>query len=92
MNPETGHLVDLEYERFKEATEKGYLTLPEEMNHAAKCKLNGRPEANVSLTSGGKLSRWASNARKNLRKYEAAKKSKNRRRNKIAKKSRKKNR
>lgn len=55
-------------------------SIPDELQGAAKRVLAGRPEAFVSLTSGGKLSRWA------------AQKRRERRRSKIANESRRRNR
>ncbi len=43
---------------------KRFIGVPGELNRAAKRKLAGKDEAMVSLTSGGKLSRWASKQRK----------------------------
>ena len=77
MNPDTGHLKALDEETAK-SLEEGYEKVPEELNRAARRKLNGRSDAHVSLTSGGKLSKWAAQKRKN--------------RNKMAKQSRKANR
>jgi hypothetical protein len=42
----------------------GYELVPNELERAAEKKLAGRNEATVSLTSGGKLSRWAAKKRK----------------------------
>jgi len=44
--------------------ETEYVALPDNLQHAAKVKLNGKKEAFVSLTSGGKLSNWAKEKRK----------------------------
>jgi len=41
-----------------------YIPVPDELNRAAQIKLAGKPEAMVSLTSGGKLSKWAAGQRK----------------------------
>jgi hypothetical protein len=79
MNPNTGHLVD--FGSFSEAlkdlpaqtfNELNYVTLPDDLQHAAKVKLNGANEAYVSLTSGGKLSTWAKNKRKEKHKSKIA--------------------
>ena len=56
--------------------------VPDELQAAAKRVLAGRPEAYVSKTSGGKLSRWAS----------ARRKERSRQRAKMAKASRRRNR
>lgn len=87
MNPDTGHLIDLQDEKFRALTEddlreKGYERVPQELSRPARKKLNGRAEATVSKRSGGQLSRWAAGKRKEKR----------RKRNKIAKQSRKANR
>lgn len=83
MNPDTGHLVRMDSELAKElfgelktiekAMEErmhtlGYQPVPDELENAAKKKLAGKDEAYVSLTSGGKLSRWAAKKRKHKRK------------------------
>ncbi len=47
---------------------QNYEPVPKELQTAAKMKLGGKDEAMVSLTSGGKLSRWASKKRKEKRK------------------------
>ena len=44
-----------------------YIPVPDELVHAAKVKLSGKKEAMVSLTSGGKLSKWAAEQRKERR-------------------------
>ncbi len=41
-----------------------YVPVPPELQRAAELKLAGQNEAMVSLTSGGKLSRWAAKQRK----------------------------
>jgi hypothetical protein len=72
MNTDTGHLVDMQEgpfkDKLKKLAEQGYEPVPPELNHAAKVKLAGRHEAMVSLTSGGKLSRWAAKERKKKQK------------------------
>ena len=67
MQVNTGALQSLETMPLTEIMElrkQGFEEVPEELSHAAKCKLNGKRKAMVSLTSGGKLSRWASSRRK----------------------------
>jgi hypothetical protein len=67
MNPDTGHLIDLHGKSEEEIDELiglGYVAIPDELVKAARRKLAGKKEANVSLKSGGKLSRWASMTRK----------------------------
>ena len=79
MNVDTGHLVKLNSETargvfgepvtYEEIRRKGYEPVPPELERAAQMKLagekvNGFSEAWVSLTSGGKLSRWAAEKRK----------------------------
>lgn len=84
MNPNTGHLVDLTSDEFRikldQLEDEGYERVPRRLQHAARTKLRGRPEAYVQLDSGSKLAAWAK------------KKRKSRRRNKIAKQSRRANR
>lgn len=83
MNIDTGHLItDEMYREMQDFQQRGYASVPKELQPAAEKKLAGKNEAIVSLTSGGKLSKWASEQRKNKRKS----------RNKIAKQSRKQNR
>lgn len=43
---------------------EGLEPVPEDLHNAAKKKLAGKKEAMVSLTSGGKLSKWAAMRRK----------------------------
>lgn len=89
MNPYTGHLLAMPREMSEsehkgimgELERQGYEPVPPELERAAQRKLAGRSEAMVSLTSGGKLSRWAA-GRRNERKV----------RNRTAKESKKKNR
>lgn len=68
MNPYTGHLVAIpaekEQEMLREMFDRGYEPVPPELKRAAHKKLAGRNEATVSLTSGGKLARWAAKKRK----------------------------
>jgi len=104
VNPDTGHLLKMDSELAKklfgkpETTEKamkkrmhalGYQPVPKELENAAEKKLAGKDEAYVSLTSGGKLSKWAARQRK-LKRKANARKAKNRA--KMAKQSRKRNR
>ena len=42
----------------------GYVPVPQDLLHAASLKLAGKDEATVSLTSGGKLSRFAAQKRR----------------------------
>lgn len=86
MDTDSGRLFDpskfTEQELVRILGSGKFVKLPADLEEAAKRKLNGKREATVSLTSGGKLSRFASQDR--------AKKRKQRR--KIAKASRKRNR
>lgn len=65
MNVDTGHLIKLLPDT---KPPEGYLEVPKEMNNAVQKVLKGKQEANVSLTSGGKLSTWAAQQRKISRK------------------------
>jgi len=86
MDINTGHLVSPE--KFKEMMEnfteyekealKDYQPVPKELEPAAKKKLASKDEAYVSLTSGGKLSRWAAKQRKAKRKAAKQSRKKNR--------------
>lgn len=61
MNPSTGHLrVTTE----GDIVPQEYVLVPRPLVPAARMKLAGRNEAYVSLTSGGKLSRFAAAQRK----------------------------
>ena len=83
MNINTGHLItDEGYQAMQDFQQKDYMLIPQELESAAERKLAGKPEAMVSLTSGGKLSSWASEQRRSKRKS----------RSKIAKESKKRNR
>ncbi len=55
-----------------------YEQVPKELEAAAKKKLAGKDETVVSLTSGGKLSKWAAKRRKDKRKLAKASRKKNR--------------
>ncbi len=57
--------------------EQGYTPVPAELEKAAEKKLAGQDEAYVSLTSGGKLSKWAAKQRKAKRKKQKASRRKN---------------
>lgn len=85
MNPCTGHLVAIPTEKqqeiLREMFDRGYEPVPPELEQAAEKKLAGRDEATVSLTSGGKLSRWA-----------AKKRNERKARNRMIRESRKRNR
>lgn len=75
MQPYSGHLVDLggmPDSRREELHNDGYEPIPEDLREAAIRKLSGQKEATVSLTSGGKLSKWASKRRKAKRKIAEA--------------------
>ena len=47
---------------------EGFERVPPELEEAAKKKLAGKDSAMVSLSSGGKLSKWAAQKRKEKRK------------------------
>lgn len=65
MNVDTGHLIAL---KLGQEVPEGYTEVPEYLQSAAAKKLAGKPEAMVSLNSGGKLSSWAREQRKKKRK------------------------
>jgi hypothetical protein len=52
--------------------------IPNELRHAAEVKLAGRDKAMVSLTSGGKLSKFAAKNRKDKRMMQRQSRRKNR--------------
>lgn len=81
MHPGTGHLVDtseMKETEFAILHKAGYEKLPEELSRAANRKLNGKKEAYVSLTSNGKLSKWARKKRKKKNSIARASRKKNR--------------
>jgi hypothetical protein len=84
MQPDTGHLVDIKtkleglspeemQEKLEDLQAEGYQEIPESHRSAAKKKLAGKPEATVSLTSGGKLSKLCAKWRKEKNKKYRAK-------------------
>lgn len=69
MNPNTGELVTNELlEKLEPEKKQGFVPVPSELNRGARRKLAGRESATVSLTSGGKLSKFAAEQRKAKRK------------------------
>ena len=65
MNCDTGHIVSQELlDTFEKERRDEYQAVPAELNRAAHIVLHGDSESYVSLTSGGKLSNWARNKRK----------------------------
>jgi DUF1009 family protein len=75
MQSYSGHLFDLggmPDSCREELYNDGYEPIPEDLRRAANKKLSGQKEATVSLTSGGKLSKWASKQRKAKRKMAQA--------------------
>lgn len=77
MNPMTGHLVS-DINTIDDRFRADYAPVPDSLNRAARRKLAGRPEARVSLTSGGKLSKHAAEQRRAKRKAEKAARARNR--------------
>lgn len=68
MNCDTGHLVtQARLQAMEESHRKNYDAVPAELDHAARGVLAGLQEAQVSLTSGGKLSKFAAATRKQRR-------------------------
>lgn len=79
MNCDTGHLVTQEMlKKMDELHRLQYEAVPLELEDAAIRKLHGKEEAYVSLTSGGKLSRFAAQNRKQRRKMVAQSRKRNR--------------
>jgi len=70
MDTGTGHLVSAEHmelmRRLVPEQAERYTEVPAELEKAARAKLAGSNQAAVSLTSGGKLSRWAARVRHNV--------------------------
>lgn len=70
MDVKTGHLISGDHPNFEELVGSGrYTPIPDGLLRAAKKKLAGRREATVSLTSGGKLSRFAAAERKKRKRW-----------------------
>ncbi|MBO9609196.1 MAG: hypothetical protein J7639_24795 [Paenibacillaceae bacterium] len=65
MNVDTGELIRLKQET---PVAGGFEPIPEHLRAAAEKKLGSRDSATVSLTSGGKLSKWAAQKRKEKKK------------------------
>jgi hypothetical protein len=82
MDPHTGHLIELEP---NQPLPESYEIVLELLKRAARLKLAGKREASVSLTSGGKLSQFA----KDKRRQQVNAKAGRRRRRKEAKRQRK---
>lgn len=55
-----------------------YTPVPDELDHAATCALDGKEETHISMTSGGKLSKWAAKERKTKRKQQRESRKQNR--------------
>ena len=62
MNPDTGKLVGMNPSNVR--IDELFEPVPPSLEHAARRVLKGKPEAQASLTSGGKLPRWAASIRK----------------------------
>lgn len=75
MNCDTGHIVRGLGEDFPP---HGYTRLPADMEPAATKFLGDRTEGRVSLTSGGKLSKWAAKERNRRKKQAKASQRRNR--------------
>lgn len=68
MNCNTGHLITQEMmDEMTAEKRKEYDCVPENLRYAANRKLSGKQEAHVSLSSGGKLSKFAGQTRKQRR-------------------------
>lgn len=79
MNEDTGHIVTADLLKEMKPEERGsYHILPEEFSRASRVVLKGKREGYVSLTSGGKLSRYASRRRRRRRKTAKASRRRNR--------------
>lgn len=76
MNCDTGHIRNYP---LNENPPHGYKPLPDHLAPAARKVMGDCDEGQVSLTSGGKLSKWAKQQRKSRRKMQ--KKSRERNRN-----------
>lgn len=79
MRIDTGELRNIEnLKEMVKAKAEGFEEVPEYLNKAAKLKLKGEKSAMVSLTSGGRLSRWAASKRKKKRQKAKAERRANR--------------
>ena len=64
MNINTGHLITNEaLQSLQDYQREEYMSVPQKLETAARKKLAGKNEAMVSLTSDGKLSKWAKTQR-----------------------------
>jgi hypothetical protein len=94
MDTSTNHLVSPErFQHMDPAAARSYTPVPKHLRPAAMRKLAGRREAHVALHSGGKLSVWAAEQRRQQRK--AAKRNsatRSKARQRMAKESRRRNR
>ena len=64
MNPDTNELISItSKEEALKAWEKGFISIPKNLEKAARLKLHGKQSVFVSKTSGGKLSKWAAKKR-----------------------------
>lgn len=77
MDAYTGHLVR-DINLIDEDRRKNYTPVPNQLNRAASQALAGKDETHISLTSGGKLSKFAASKRKAKRKQAAKSRKKNR--------------
>lgn len=75
MNCDTGHIIDWSANA---PTPHSYEPLPSSLTHAARMVMGDRDEGRVSLTSGGKLSKWAAKQRKDRRKMQEKSRKRNR--------------
>jgi len=75
---EMDRAIKMQQETMAMAMTTGFTPVPSELNQAAEKKLAGKDSAMVSLTSGGKLSRWAASERKKKRKTASDSRKKNR--------------
>lgn len=94
MNVDNGHLATQDHlkklfesgaieksnDAFMAGMLKGspYTRVPKELDHAAQCALDGKEETTISMTSGGKLSKWAAKERKAKRKQQRESRKQNR--------------
>lgn len=74
MNIENNHLITFE----GEFPPEGYQPIPPELLKVAERALKGRSETVISKHSGGKLSKWAAQQRKQKRKVAKETKRRNR--------------
>ncbi len=69
MNPDTNELVKFSsVMNVNDLKKDGFILVPQSLEQAAKLMLRGKKSVIVSKTSGGKLSKWAAEKRREAKK------------------------